>query len=53
MLFQDNHLNNYTSIRIALLSYNAKYLLKHTLKYNNFLNFLEERELMINLIIEV
>jgi hypothetical protein len=32
-------MNNYTSIKIALLSNNAKYLNKLTLKYNNFLIF--------------
>jgi hypothetical protein len=39
--FLDNHLNNNASIGISLLPDNAKYLVKCTLKYNNFLNFLK------------
>lgn len=39
--FLDNHLNNDASIRKSLLPNNAKQLLKCTLKYNNFLNFLK------------
>lgn len=40
MVILDDNLNNHTSIRISFLSDNAEYLLKYTLKYNNFLDFL-------------